>query len=185
MHALGVVATNYNHLEFMFLLLFREYMPGGSAPIVTFSHLSNFNRREVFQALLDDQERDPVTRDRLDHFVSGFDICTENRNFLMHSLTQNAGRGDDVRKLHLELAKRAKSQPTRHNVVRLSVSDIRRIANEMDTLDEYGFSLVLWLMARKTGGTLKLYGDHGPERIPALPDKPDRPEKLDLITPHS
>jgi hypothetical protein len=174
MHALGVVATNYNHLEFIFFLLFRQYMTGGSAPILTFSHLNNFNRADVFRAV-DDQESDSVTRDRLDHFVSGFKICTDNRNFLMHLLTQNAGTGDDVRKRHLELAKRARTQPTRHDLVRLSLRDIRRIANEMDTFDEYGFSLVVWLMARKNDGILKF--DDAPDQTPELSDKPDMPGK--------
>jgi hypothetical protein len=114
-------------------------------------------------------------QDRIEHFLSGFDICAENRNFLMHSLTRNAVGSNQ---LYLELEKSARSQPTRRNLVRLSVEDIRRIADEIDTYDHFGFNLVLWLLARLDGGVLKL-GD-GPEQRPPLPDKPALPAKLNL-----
>jgi hypothetical protein len=180
MHALGVVATNYNHLEFVFLLLFAHYMRGYAAATVTFANLNNRYRKDVMQALLDDEERDPIIRDRLDHFLVGFDICAENRNFLMHSLTQNAGPSlGTTAKLHLELGKRARSEPLRTNYARLSIENLRDIADEIDTYDNYGFNLLLWLMARPAGGRLTLPGS--PERVPPLPDKPAPPKKLTLF----
>src|SRR5690242_5147756 len=64
MHALGVVAANYNHLEFVFLLLFNHHMRSHAAATVIFANLNNRYRKDVMQALLDDQEHDPIIRDR-------------------------------------------------------------------------------------------------------------------------
>src|SRR5215216_95709 len=90
MHALGVVAAHYNHLEMVFQLLFWRYSGIASQPAARlFLRLNNNrNRLDTLQEWIEEKEFNAELKARGLHFVNAFEVCAENRNFLMHSRTQ-------------------------------------------------------------------------------------------------
>src|SRR5436309_2741829 len=81
MHALGVIAANYNELEGHFYRLFYLILNKFEAGSIIFSKLSNAERIEVALKLAE-REQDNFS-DLFRYFISGFGIASENRNILM------------------------------------------------------------------------------------------------------
>lgn len=173
MHALGVVAANYNSMEFTLQLLFYFYIGLKSdVPVWLFNHLhNNKNRLDILSRLLSSHEQNPQVADLLAFFVTGYDICAENRNLLMHSLTLKASVSTE-----LSLHKFSRNNPTKTNYIQLTVAQIRAVADEIDSMDDFGVECLLWLRARDLGGEYT-FSDGRKER-PALPNKPPKPNKL-------
>jgi hypothetical protein len=155
MHALGVAVANYNGLEYIFQTLF-EYYTGFeylAAAQQLFSHLgTNQKRIDVLRRLITYKERkNPDVIDGLEYFLEGFDICAENRNLLMHGrIFEGTTRTD------LVLQKYARKDPTKLNYMHLTVSNIRKVADEFSGYETYGARVYLWLVARRNGGRLTL-----------------------------
>jgi hypothetical protein len=173
MHALGVVAAHYNHLEQVFQLLFWRYSALDSTPALRLFQRLNNNRNRIDSLIewIENKEYNAEMKERALHFVSGFEVCAENRNFLMHGLTQSPLSASDS----LVLAKAARRDPERHNFLHLRLQDIRQIANEIDNLWILGMRLYVWYRARSTGGTIIL---NGKKISPTLPEIPPAPVKL-------
>jgi hypothetical protein len=139
-----------------------------------FSDLNvNKKRLDTLRRLVQVKETDPIIIDHLDHFIVGFDICAENRNFLMHGMTLDAENSSE-----LILKKYARNDPTKTNYMHLTVLVIRKIADEIYSFDRYGLELYIWLSARATGGKFLLAS--GKAIVPTLPDKPPKPDKMSL-----
>lgn len=175
MHALGVVAANYNHLEFAMHALFWQ-LSGLDVTVAMhlLSDLSNNKKRlDTLRRFVKAKEADSAVKDLLDHFIVGFDICAENRNFLMHGMTLDAHNSSE-----LILKKFARNDPTKTNYMHLTVQTIRKIADEIDRFDSYGMDIYIWRSARTTGGKFLLAS--GKVIEPTLPEKPPRPDKMNL-----
>jgi hypothetical protein len=89
---------------------------------------SNDKRIDIVSLYLE-QEEDTAVKDLGMHFVNGFNICVENRNILMHSMTYQAfwtlltlSSVQDT----LTLQKSSRKDPTRTN---LPTSEISRYKN--------------------------------------------------------
>lgn len=175
MHALGVEAANYNHLEFTMQALF--WQSSGLEITVAMHLFSDLNvnkkRLDTLKRFVQAKEPDPIVKDLLDHFISGFDICAENRNLLMHGMTLDADSSSE-----LILKKFARNDPTRTNYMHLTVPAIRKVADETYKFDRYGMELYIWRSARSTGGRFLLA--NGVVLQPSLPEKPLKPERLSL-----
>jgi hypothetical protein len=175
MHALGVAAANYNHLEFTMQALFW-HLSGLEVTVAMhlFSDLNvNKRRLDTLKRFVEAKEKDPVVKDLLEHFIIGFDINAENRNFLMHGMTLDAENSSE-----LILKKFARNDPTKTNYMHLTAANIRKIADEIYSFDRYGLEIYIWLSARSVGGKFLLA--NGKVIEPTLPEKPPKPDRISL-----
>ncbi|MEH2485631.1 hypothetical protein V1280_001570 [Bradyrhizobium sp. AZCC 2230] len=181
MHALGVTAANYNRLESELRLLLDVFMgdqmTGAEAGSYLFERLSNAERMDLLKHLYISQVGGTDLSDRLDWFVSGYGICAENRNILMHSEPHGATYNALQLVSALQLRKASKKNPGVHNFISLELHELRQIADDIDRFASYGFDLALWRIASRSGGTIKLANR---EISPSLPDKPPAPIHLTL-----
>lgn len=178
-HALGVAAATYNDLEFALLLLFNHYMAvEGELGLKLFAALTNRTRLDFLSDAADAKEADPDALGCVKHFVRAFNICAENRNFLMHSTTQTRGALAALMPENvLTLSKHARDNPAVRNYAHLTRDEIRRIADEAYKFYVFGFQIWLWMLWRSSKGTLRLSKLPWP---PTLPEKPPLPRKLTL-----
>src|SRR5580692_558726 len=89
-YALGVVAANFNHLEFALLALFYNFIELDDVTTrYLFSYLTNARRVDILLRMVEARELDSEIKDRVSWFATCFNICAENRNFLMHGMTEN------------------------------------------------------------------------------------------------
>lgn len=176
MHALGVVAANYNSLENTLSLLMYHYSGKlGSMPQLLFSLLNNnHNRLTMLRCYIDENEFDPAVKEYLTYFAAAYDICAENRNFLMHGMTQSPSDSQN-----LLLSKFARRDPTRLNYLELTADDIREVADDMFNFDVFGLGIFLWLRARPYGGEFKM--SDGSIEKPEWPVQPAMASRLKLL----
>jgi hypothetical protein len=178
MHALGVIAANYNRLESGLALLLYMFVGEAmsKAGAYLFPRLSNAERLDLLRQLYTEQITDPDFLDRLEWFVTGYGQCTENRNILMHSEPHNYYSRLKALSV-LELKKASKNNPGTLNFISLELNELRQVADDIDRFDDYVFGLVLFESARRMGGKITLFGK---EIEPPLPDKPPEPIRLTL-----
>src|SRR6266702_2093312 len=88
LHALGVIASAFNLLEFRFRSLFNLYisLPTKMA-FGLFAKISNEMRLDLAYQALDYSEHPEFIKKHVRHFFTGYRTCVENRNILMHSVT--------------------------------------------------------------------------------------------------
>ncbi|TYL80326.1 hypothetical protein [Bradyrhizobium cytisi] len=177
MHALGVIAANYNDLEGQFYRLFYITQTHFEVGKLVFSKLNNAQRMEVARKVAETQ---PLSfRERYEHFISGYGTATDNRNILMHSKAHNASLSD-LTSSHLTLAKPSKKTPDENNFISLDVAELRSVADDMAEFAMFGSQLFYWRIAALSGGTITWEG--GETATPTLPDKPRLPRALTLST---
>jgi argonaute-like protein implicated in RNA metabolism and viral defense len=86
-HALGVIASVFNLLEFNFRTLFNLYLRIPSPIAYTlFAKISNEMRLDLINRSLAYSIHPETTKDNVRYFLAGFRTCAENRNILMHSI---------------------------------------------------------------------------------------------------
>jgi hypothetical protein len=182
MHALGVIAANYNELEGRFYGLF--YLTLGRFEIgkIIFSKLNNTERIDIALRVA---ETEPASfRDRYIHFITGYGVATDNRNILMHSKAHNAGPLDfetnapNIAVSQLTLAKPSRKSMDENNFISLDASELRSVADEMAEFSMFGWGLFYWRLAFIRGGTITW--NDGTTATPPLPDKPTAPRRLVL-----
>ncbi len=87
-HALGVLADNFNALESALRHLFQRYVTlPRSATEYVFMKLNNAERLEVLTACCEASKHSKRVKSGLRYFVKGFERCAQNRNILMHART--------------------------------------------------------------------------------------------------
>jgi len=138
MHALGVIAANYNELEGEFYNLFWVTSERFDVAKLVFSKLNNAERMEV---ALKTCEREPKQmQEHYRSFISAFGICNENRNLLMHSRAHNAS-SRELPVSHLTLAKPMKKTPDQNNFINLDVDELRNVADDMAAYADFGWRI--------------------------------------------
>src|SRR5262245_21459993 len=82
-HALGVVASTFNLLEFRFRSLFNLYfsLPTRMA-FNLFAQINNERRSDLISQALDYSEHPQFIKAHVRHFLVGYRTCSENRNIL-------------------------------------------------------------------------------------------------------
>jgi hypothetical protein len=174
-HALGVVAANYNELEGSFYRLFYLTLGKFDAGKIIFAKLNNAERIEIALKVAE-QETSPF-REHYEHFISGYGIATENRNILLHSKAHNSWPLD-VSVSHLVLAKPSKKDPSENNFITLDITELRSVADDLANFYMFGGALVYYRYAALTGGIITW--ENGLTATPPLPDKPAPPRRLVL-----
>ena len=185
MHALGILITRYNALEFTLFLHFYHFLNDyrTDVPAVIFSRLNNQHRLDVLRRY-SESENNGAVKVRLDRFLSDFDICNTNRNFLAHSKIHNdrhlelGNTSAVLQNPKLILKKAPKNEPLRDNYTELEASELRQIADDIKSTDDFGFALYVFMSARRTGGSFTLAD--GKKITPSLPEILPTPRTLSL-----
>lgn len=170
-HALGVIAINYNSLEHALFVLLREYL--GTHHVLhasIFQSLSISSTLSLFASAVELHEKHPPLRERLVAFCPLFSICFNNRNLLMHANAREADATDDL----LALAKRSKSKPHIFNDLKLDLPELRQIADDTRAVFVYAYKLWDFILKRAR----RFPGLPEPLQTTPLPALPDIPSGL-------
>lgn len=167
-HAMGVVAVNFNTLENLLLSLLHLYFNAEYALAQKlFLKLTNHGRIDTLKELVRTRESRPEVRCLIDNFLDGFVICAENRNILMHSLYLGPKYGSD----NMHMAKFSAKQPVKFNTYSFQLIKVRRVADDIWRFRKIGEDI--YYNIRFTD-----YPVAGAHYVP-LPEKLAMPEKLE------
>jgi len=170
-HAIGQISLVFNFLEEGFGDLFRLMFPAdASYGEALFHKLSNRDRVDMFSAIVRFHEKEAEVSGRLLDGMRYFDICADNRNIVMHSVSQI----DDGPSSILRVAKKAARDSRKMNYYDLSLEDLRRVADETAETFLFLFKIFMWLEDRAGG---KYPETH------SLPDRPIQPRVLSPSRP--
>jgi hypothetical protein len=189
-HALGVIASVYNLLEFRFRSLFPIYTRLPSEPAYKlFGKLSNEMRLELIQGAIPfSSHPEPIKQD-IYYFLTGFKICTDNRNTLMHSTVVYVfGPGETQcpeqsppgqQPQGVAFQKSPKGDPFRINTYSVSLREIRALADASHNLEVYGAQLYWHILKTYEPKRYRGWGFPKTARFP-LPSRPTLPKGLKM-----
>ena len=182
MHALGVVSVNFNTFENALFALFRHHLTRLGVNIEAarqiYSGLQDEQKQLSLRALFAAHEQDAEVREHLEHLLRYFNKCVHNRNYLLHS--QHTGEASEE---FLALRKSIRGDWSNYYAFRIPITQLRRIADDMNSGTNYLFSI--WAYIGLRDGTLVnvdlVSGRRWREKdLPLLPTKPSLPKTLDL-----
>jgi hypothetical protein len=187
-HALGVIASVFNLLEFRFRSLFGIYtkMPLETA-YITFTKITNETRLElVTSALKFSTHPDPI-KDDVSFFLKGYKICAHNRNTFMHSTVFYVFGPDDdpcpvtspphAQPLGLGFQKSPKGAPYQINTYQMTLAEIRKQADALKSFEVYGDHLYWHILKNYEPTRYQSFGFPEDAQF-ALPNRPALPEAL-------
>ena len=165
--AFGQMTLAYNLLESEIHELFTLCAPLDYTFSANLAHRSN-NREliDLFTALVRRNEKEPTLREALLHCLKCYDICTENRNILMHV---------EIDVEEFKFRKRASKDASRPVQYEVPIPKLRLVAEQTGLIFVYAFDIAEFMLR-------KLSPSERP-RAPALeqrelPGKPQKPYKL-------
>lgn len=174
-HALGVVAINYNRLEMALDRLLYMYLGASREPYCyVFNALNDPSRQALYKLCVNKEEADHALRDHLIYFVECFRVCAQNRNILLHSNVDDEKSTDEI----IALAKAPRDKPHLTNEMAFSLTQLRRTADEMWAIFSYAAELFRFIRIREREEDRAIFADPQPPPPPSLPDKPDPPTSL-------
>lgn len=166
-HAVGVLALYYTRLEMSIFAFFQLYAPGSpEAQSYLFSSLTNAQRRGFIRAIAAANEPEEVA-EAISYAMLCFDICSENRNLLMHSAPAWSQVGE------LVMGKIRPTEPHMMTMYNFSLADLRAAANSVDEVELYCLDLNRYLRNAQKFNALS-------DLPPELPRRPQQPRKLSL-----
>lgn len=184
-----MITVNYNLFErSLFGVLSHHLMRAGlSYKECQFlvGTMNNKERLETLRFIFNEREQDVGMREQIEHLIAYFNRCTQNRNILAHALleTKLEKKGDggwypvDEDGM-LEFWKSSKDDWSKINQYRLTLTDLRAVADATHTGYLYAMRLALLLMARdKTAGSVSSLLQA------TLPEKPQLPDNLTIHRP--
>jgi hypothetical protein len=154
-------------------MFFMDYLGLGS--IVgqrLFMSIPNNVRLDLIQNQIETAEEDPAIRDMVKHFLAGFQILADWRNFLAHSQTIL----NDPEQPHLTFGKGSKRRAEVWSFAHLTIADLRKVADGIHAFWLFGGELRAFIFARRTAG--KISFPNGRVFSPTLPERPPLPERL-------
>ena len=187
-HALGVVASVFNLLEFRFRSFFHLYTRIPTPPAYkVFANMTNDKRLELVRECLEFSSHPDSITDDVRHFLSGYKTCADNRNILMHSTVVYLFGPGDVRCPELAppfeqpqgvaFQKSPKSNPLNINTYQLTIEEIRLVADSLKSFEKYGNSLYWHILKNYEPMRYQSWGFPAEARF-ALPDRPALPNPL-------
>ena len=168
---LGLISLNYNLFESTLQYILWHYVSYSTANFF-FDRWSNEERTAAIRHFATESEADPEVLDRIDHLLTYFSICAENRNILMHSRQSFSGERPGPEYFSIEKRLRGGGK----NVFHLKLGNIRRVSNEIIEGIKYCIAIDEYIANRSALHRL-IRGVDSP--APALPNKPRLPRKLD------
>jgi hypothetical protein len=187
-HALGVIATGFNLLEFRLRSLFPTYtrIPSPAA-YALFAKTSNQMRLELMRGSIDFSTHPPAIKNDVRYFLEGFKICADNRNILMHSTVFYVFGPDDdpcpvtalpgTQPQGMGFQKSPRGDPFQIKTYQLSLDEIRGVADCIKAFEDYGDRLFWHIMKNYEPTRYQTF------RLPdeaqfALPNRPPLPKPL-------
>jgi hypothetical protein len=166
-HAIGQLSLMYNSLEEMFGFVWQSSFPAdGDYSEMLFHKLSNRDRVDMLSAFIRFGEKDAVAREHLLYALLCFNICTDNRNIVLHAVTESASAAGIFR-----LSKKARKDPARTALYDVPLPVLRQVADDAGATFHFWTDLFVWLSGRRAG------------RMTPLPDKPPQPHRLSPSLP--
>jgi hypothetical protein len=135
-HALGVISLNFNMYEAALQVFLEFYIDKATADFL-FDKMSNERRVEAIHHFVSLKEKDPKIVELVEHSLSHYAKCFQNRNSLLHSKQYFAVSLPDL----LSLEKRSKGAKP-FMTFYLELTELRRVADEM--MDGVFFVTDIW-----------------------------------------
>ena len=174
LHALGAIAAMYNLLEDQLWWLLRDYLcVNETVAAHTFISMSNNTRLDIARRAVKEIETDSDAIAGYLHFLIGYDICAENRNYLMHSTADQNFEDIEI----YNFLKRSRRNPLEYVDYPIRVGDLREVADVTQTYWLYGSALRTWFRKSRDAQPQ----DRDASWPSTLPEKPLLPRKLSLI----
>ncbi|MGB0084491.1 MAG: hypothetical protein WBP94_03845 [Rhodomicrobiaceae bacterium] len=144
-YAIGRLSVNYNDLEATLLHLIQIYDDDTYHEITDFlfQKVPTNVRIEWLKKVLSIFERDNDVILSIEHFISAYSICTDNRGLLVHSRIFALGIGDNS----LLTAKRSRKTGVLTGY-EFPLEVIRRISDEIEFWKRYGSHICAYLNRR-------------------------------------
>jgi hypothetical protein len=183
-HAIGVVALNFNALEGSLKLLYKIYVDlPDRAQALLFAKQDNTARLPLLEACCLDGGHSEEIKESVQHFISCYRACAENRNILMHTrLIAFESPPPNRRQQMVWLSKNPKSAPLNENYYQPSLSDIRRIADEINDLVAFALQVITFIGEKDGLPWLSVYLIGLPRNV-SLPNKSNVPDILRPLSP--
>lgn len=168
-HAMGQISLQYNLLEAMFGTLFERTAPlKREAAQKLFHRSNNRDRIDLMKDFVQHRETEQDALEALIFSLNCFNICTENRNILLHVLADFAEENDDM-----VFSKAPRSNPFERIEFNLSVKELRLVAEQMADCFNYMWAIDKYLFYRDSPSEFRKM-----LRPRALPVKPAKPNTL-------
>jgi hypothetical protein len=168
--AFGQVTLAYNLLEGMIEQIFERCAPLDPEDSKKLFHsLNNRERTDLLSAFAKRNEKDEAICEAIQHCVLCYDICTANRNVLIHVVAL------DVSKTTAIWTKRASHNSNRINEFQTPLTELRLVADQIAESFRYawGVHLIMWYRAQPAENDPLQF-----RRTLSLPDKPPKPRTL-------
>jgi hypothetical protein len=192
-HALGVIASVFNLLEFRFRSLFPIYTTLPSPPAYRlFATRNNDDRLKLMRECIDYSPHPELIKDDVRHFLTGFKICNDNRNILMHSTVFYLFGPGDVPCPELAppgqqpqgvgFQKASKGDPFQINTYQLTIEEIRAVADALKQFEIYGDRLYWHILKSYEPTRYQSWGLPEDAQF-SLPSRPALPNLLVPLRP--
>jgi hypothetical protein len=164
---LGMISLLFNRFERAIKHIMETYVDYTVADLL-FDNASNVHRAKAIRALVKAKERDTNVSGHVEHLLTYFAICVENRNVLMHSSEDWAGDKSAASTGRLSLRKTSRSGGAQF--FQLELEDIKRVFADMLAGTKYCIDVYDIIKKLKSG----------PLEKPVLPDRLS-PHRYDTI----
>jgi hypothetical protein len=170
-HAIGVIALNYNSYEESLFALFNVHLEGRGLPEKLNEYLySGLNRPDQMGSLekiFAEFEKEEAVKTCVAHVMKHFQWSFEARNIVMHAMMDFIQNRLDS----ITLRKRSSKDFSKHNLIQLSLPQLRTIADEMRKGHEFLKSVYVYIAMRDkrlSGFTRGLIGLGEPPTLPQI-----------------
>jgi hypothetical protein len=174
--AFGQVTLLYNLLRDTMERLFADCAPLEKEYANRIFHqLNNRDMIDLFSAFVRANEKDDRVKDVLQECILHYDICTENRNILMHVISDGISEATGIERF----TKRASKNPARDVEFHVPLADLMLVADQIGQTVSFSWSIGGFLHYRGASPAIK-------EIVvlpPPLPGKPPKPRKLTPYQP--
>lgn len=168
-HALGQITLLHNLLEDTIKEIFSFIVPTDQGYAKRLFHsLNNRERIDFLSAIIRENEKDEKVAEAVLTCLRFYDICTDNRNILMHGIYEDLDAATKTLTVH----KTASQDPTRQIRFRLPLQELRLVAEHCGFTFVFAWKLFTFLYDRK------LPKGRAPFEQKALPEIPPQPRKL-------
>jgi hypothetical protein len=159
-YAIGVASIKFAQLEYAMGAIFRTVLDINHDDVMVFlAQTRNYETiRQLLSAKMNSTYYPEEVREKLKRFVTGFKICADNRNLLMHS-NINASLEEPIM-LHKA------NKGGRIVACRPSIQELRQVADDMNTY--FIFGVMLANAVASHGGDYAIpppYRFHGPVHL--------------------
>jgi hypothetical protein len=164
LRAIGHFSLMFNYAEETLRDIFRaSFHSTQDYSALLFKKLSNRERIDMLREIVRFDEKDPAVSEKLLSALLHFDICTENRNIVLHAINDVVTPTGSA----MRLIKRSRNKPNELNHYDVPLPDLRAVA------DDAGFTFVF--MMQVLGWLLKRERE---EPLGPLPETPPQPHRL-------